>query len=164
MSSNNNKVVPLGKSSAKEKVRELLLADASLLDVDERVLYEMSEDFKQYDEKRFVLNLKNLKKNIKEEKTRVAYEEAALIEDRRKFPKSGNTYWNHIRYDASEAKELLRKDVKDKKTRHHEASSVTADQKRIQTVSLESLSKAHLSRGVRTTGTIVLDEQKGSES
>ena len=85
------------------------------MELDERVMYQMSEDFQQYDITRFVSNVKNLKKSIKAEKNRVAFEEAAMVSDRQKFPKAGMTYWNYIRFDTSEAKEALRKDVKDKK-------------------------------------------------
>jgi len=111
---NSKKVVPWRKSQAKERIREQLLKDDSLMDVDEHVIYQMSEDHKQYEESRFVSNVKSLKKVIKEEKERVAFEEAAMINDRQKFPKAGMTYWKYIRFDTSEAKEALRKDVKEK--------------------------------------------------
>ena len=111
----NEKPVPWGKSEAKETVRKLLLSDDHWMNVDERELYRMSESFQDYLEHRFVTNVKNLKRSIKAEKDRNAFEEAALLQDRQKIPKKETTYWNYLRYDTSEAKQLLRKDVRNKK-------------------------------------------------
>ena len=111
----NNKPEPWGKSEAKETVRKLLLADNFYMDVDEHELYQMSETFQVYPEHRFVSNVKNLKKSIKTEKNWNEFEEAALIQDRQRFPKTEMTYWNYIMYDTAEAKPLLRTDIQNKK-------------------------------------------------
>jgi hypothetical protein len=106
---------PWRNSKAKAAVKALIESDEYYWKLSEKELHKTSELFQQYDEKRFVSNVKSLKKSIMKETELVSFQENALKNDRKLFPKKKLTYWGYPRWDTHEAKRLLRKDVQEKK-------------------------------------------------
>lgn len=106
---------PWRNSEAKAQVKLLIESDDLYMNMCEHELYLLSDLFQQYAEDRFVDNVQNLKKSLKAEEEQVAIQEAALVHDRKLFPKKSMTYWGYPRWDTHEAKALLRKDVQQKK-------------------------------------------------
>lgn len=116
MTCQSNEPEPWKNSKAKAHLKQLLESDDTYMEMPEAELYLLSPDlFGQYREDRFVCNVKNLKKSIKDDKNQSTLQEAALVHDRQLFPKSPVTFWGYGRWDESEAKTQLRKDVRNNK-------------------------------------------------
>ena len=106
---------PWRNSEAKAQVKLLIESDELYMNMCEHELYLLSELFQQYPEDRFVINVANLKKSIKDHRQQVERQEAALEHDRQLFPKQQSTFWGYPRWDTHDANHLLRKDVQQKK-------------------------------------------------
>ena len=78
---------PWRNSEAKAQVKLLIESDELYMNMCEHELYLLSELFQQYPEDRFVINVANLKKSIKDHRQQVERQEAALEHDRQLFPK-----------------------------------------------------------------------------
>ena len=106
---------PWKNCEAKKVLKSLIESDEVYMNMPEEELYELSPKlFHPYEKTRFISNVKNLKKVIKEEKRIVAFQEDALSKDRQSFPVRETTSWGYRPWHTSEAKELLRQDVQQK--------------------------------------------------
>jgi hypothetical protein len=116
MASNNSNKPPAWRfSEAKQELKRLLEEDEDWFwhNVDPHELYRMSPLFQQYDEDRFVDNLKNLKQAIAKEKAATDFDQKAYENDLKLFPRDVIGCRGYKRWDGSDAKKLLKKDVKD---------------------------------------------------
>ena len=111
---NNNSDPPAWRDSdAKKELKKLLEddVDGAWHRMDPTVLHQMSPLFSQYPKDRFVCNLKNLKASVAENKTAIAFDQAAYESDRSKFPVQIIGCRGYKRWDISDAKPALRLDV-----------------------------------------------------
>jgi hypothetical protein len=106
---------PWRNSDAKKTLKTLLESDDFFMNMKENDLYNLSPMlFHPYDKERFVSNVKNMKKAMKDEKALVAFQVDALAQDLKKFPAKSETFWGYKPWCNSAAKTLLQKDVQEK--------------------------------------------------
>jgi hypothetical protein len=104
-------------SEAKTTLRTLLENDndGKVHAMDPQDVYRLSPLFQLYKYSNFRTNLKSLKESMKAEKGIALADEQALLHDRTLIPKMTMTVRGYPCWEGSDAKTLLRNDVKEKK-------------------------------------------------
>jgi hypothetical protein len=104
-------------SEAKDTLRKLLEndGDGTVHSMDPKDVYKLSPLFQLYKYSNFRTNLKSLKDSMKAENGIVNVDEQALAHDRTLIPTKTMTVRGYPRWEGSDAKKLLRDDVKEKK-------------------------------------------------
>jgi hypothetical protein len=112
-----SKAEPWRYSEAKSYLTVLLETDSDGIvhHMDAHDVYNMSELFKPYEFHNFKTNLEKLKENLKKESVLVQADEQALLNDRAVVPQRELTHGGYPFWHRSNAKQLLARDVREKK-------------------------------------------------
>ena len=105
-------------SEAKRLLYKDLLSGDIPLDAEQmgpQVVFYQRVEFTEFKHTNFCTNLRNMRANIIASKKRATFDSDALAHDRRAFPKKSHNHRGVPRWEGSEAEELLKIDVGEKK-------------------------------------------------
>jgi hypothetical protein len=112
---NNGKDPPKWRYSEAKKVLTVLLeSDSQIYQMEPEQVHKLSTLFEQYEIARFTTYLKNLKASLEKNKDLVRGDEQALVHDKRILPTKILNNRGKVRWETSDAKKLMREDVKNK--------------------------------------------------